>query len=178
MLGGSIRAKRLEKELSLRDVAQKTGLTASFLSQVERDLAEPSITSLRKIAEALEVPIFYFLMDADDQSPVVRRNSRKVLRLPESRLTYELLSPDLNRKIEMVMGNLAVSGATCDTPLTHPGEECILVLEGQARIDVGASVFHLEPGDSIYYFGSIPHRVTNEGTGELVFVMAITPPVF
>jgi len=178
MLGASIRAKRLAKEMSLRDVAEKTGLTASFLSQVERDLAEPSITSLRKIAEALGVPIFYFLLDTADQSPVVRSDSRKGLRLPESKLTYELLSPDLNRKIEMVMGRLAEGGATCDVPLTHPGEQCILVLEGQARVDVGTNGYYLNAGDSAYSLGSTPHRVLNVGSGELVFVMAITPPVF
>ena len=63
--------------MSLKDLAERIGLTASFLSQVERELAEPSITSLRKIAEALDVPIFYFLLDNDNHSPVVRKNNVK-----------------------------------------------------------------------------------------------------
>ncbi|MGE5485344.1 MAG: helix-turn-helix domain-containing protein [Ignavibacteriales bacterium] len=178
MLGGRIRSKRLENGLSLREVADRAGLTASFLSQVERDLAEPSITSLRRIAQALEVPIFYFLLDSMEESPVVRHNARKVLRLPESHMAYELLSPDLNRKMEVVIGNLAPGAATCDVPLTHPGEECIIVLEGSADIELGMETHHLQRGDSAYYFCSLPHKLTNVGAGTLQFIMVITPPTF
>ncbi len=178
MLGSRIRSKRLEKDLSLREVAEKAGLTASFLSQVERDLAEPSITSLRRIAQALGVPIFYFLLDSAEESPVVRSNARKVLRLPESHVTYELLSPDLDRKMEVVMGRLAPERSTCDVPLTHPGEECIIVLEGSADIELGTEVHRLDKGDSIYYFCSVPHKLMNVGDGDLKFIMVITPPAF
>jgi transcriptional regulator with XRE-family HTH domain len=168
----------LEKNLSLREVADKAGLTASFLSQVERDLAEPSITSLRRIAEALGVPIFYFLLNSAEESPVVRKGSRKVLRLPESHLVYELLCPDLNRKIEMVVGRLAPGASTCDEPLTHAGEECLVVIQGTMDVDLGSTVHRLEEGDSIYYFCSVPHKLTNAGSADLVFIMAITPPTF
>ena len=75
MLGETIRRIRAEKGLNLRELAEITKLTPSFLSQVERDLAEPSITSLRKIADALGVPIFYFLMENGKPSPVVRKMS-------------------------------------------------------------------------------------------------------
>lgn len=178
MLGKKIRQIRREKGLSLKEVAEKTGLTSSFLSQVERDLADPSITSMRKIAEALEVPIFYFLLNHEEHSPVVRRDQRKVLRLPQSHLTYELLSPDLNRKMEVMMARLEPGAASSDEPLSHPGEECIVVLEGCMDIDIGGEVYHLEEGDSIYYYAAVPHKLWNPGDKELVFLSAITPPLF
>ena len=90
MLGERIRAKRKERGKSLSQLSALTGLTASFLSQVERDVTEPSITSLRKIAKALDVPIFYFLLDTEEYSPVVRSENRKVLKFPQSHLTFEL----------------------------------------------------------------------------------------
>lgn len=178
MLGEKIRKKRMEKNMSLKELAEKIDLTASFLSQVERELAEPSITSLRKIADALEVPIFYFLLDDEEHSPVVRKNERKVLRFPQSHLTYELLSPDLNRQMEVLIGRLEPGAISSDEPSTHPGEECILILEGKMEITVGEESYSLEEGDSIYYFASIPHTLRNIGEKQLVFLSVITPPRF
>lgn len=178
MLGEKIRKKRSEKNLSLKELAEKIGLTASFLSQVERELAEPSITSLRKIAEALDVPIFYFLLDNNDPSPVVRKNNRKILRFPATQLTYELLSPDLNRQMEVLIARLEPGAAGGEEDSTHPGEECILVLEGKMKLTVGEDTYYLEEGDSIYYFASIPHSLKNNGDTQLVFLSVITPPRF
>ncbi|HHU32397.1 MAG TPA: cupin domain-containing protein [Clostridia bacterium] len=178
MLGEKIRKKRIEKNLSLKDLAERIGLTASFLSQVERELAEPSITSLRKIAEALDVPIFYFLLDNDNHSPVVRKNNRKVLHFPSTKLTYELLSPDLNRQMEVLIARLEPGATGGEEDSTHPGEECILILEGKMKITIGEETYYLEEGDSIYYFASIPHSLKNHGDGSLVFLSVITPPRF
>lgn len=178
MLGQKIRQKRQGKGLSLTDLAEKIGRTPSFLSQIERGLAEPSITSLRKISEALDVPIFYFLLDTSEHNPVVRRSQRKVLRFPESHLTFELISPDLNRKMEIMEARLEQGASTCDEPLTHPGEECMWVIQGKMKIEIGEDVYYLEPGDSIYYFSMIPHRVTSVGEEELIWYSAMTPPAF
>ncbi|KUO77272.1 MAG: MerR family transcriptional regulator [Desulfosporosinus sp. BRH_c37] len=178
MLGDKIRTKRMEKQLTLKDLAKRTGVTQGFLSQVERGLTDPSITSLRRIAHALDVPIFYFLMEEDESSPVVRKNERKVLKFPDSHLTFELLSPDLNRSLEMMMARLEPGAVTCDVPLTHPGEENILVLQGQMKIQIGDDLQILEEGDSIYYYSGIPHKIWSIGTEDLVFISAITPPAF
>lgn len=178
MLGARLRSKRQEIGMSLKELAEMTDLTPGFLSQVERDLAEPSITSLRKIAEALEVAVFYFLMDDIQKSPVVKKNERQVLNFPNSHLTYELLSPDLNRQMEMFQARLEPGAATCDEPLKHPGEEVTHVLAGKMHIQVGEEEYILEAGDTIYYFGSIPHKIVSIGEEDLVFISTITPPRF
>lgn len=164
--------------MSLTELAEKIERTPSFLSQIERGLAEPSITSLRMISEALDVPIFYFLLDTHEHNPVVRRNERKILNFPESHLTFELISPDLNRKMEIMEARLDPGATTCDEPLTHPGEECMLVLKGQMKIEIGEEVYFLNAGDSIYYFSMIPHRVISVGEEELVWISCMTPPAF
>ncbi len=178
MLGDKIRKKRSERNLSLKELAEKIDLTASFLSQIERDLAEPSISSLRKIANALEVPIFYFLIDDEKSSPVVRRNERKTLKLPESHLIYELLTPDVNRAMEVFIARIEPHTGQGEGESTHPGEECILVMGGKMEIAVGEDLYTLEEGDSIYYFASLPHSIRNPGDTELVFLSSITPPRF
>lgn len=178
MLGKRIREMRQELGLSLREVADDTGLTPSFLSQLERGLTEPSISSLRRIAEGLKTPIFYFLLDGDENHPVVRRDQRKSLRIPGGKATFELLTPDLNRKMEIITASLDPGGSTCDTPLSHQGEEFLTVTRGQALVEVGLQEYLLETGDSIYYMGTIPHRICNPGSERLAFIMAITPPGF
>lgn len=177
-LGHRIRQKRVEKGLSLKALASRIDKTPSFLSQVERGLAEPSITSLRAIAKALEVPIFFFLLDSDNHTPVIKKDQRKVMTFPGYQLTFELLSPDLNRDMEIIQGRLEPGGMTCESPLAHPGEEATLVLEGKMEILLGSDPYILEAGDCIYYYASLPHKITNVGEGELVFVSAITPPKF
>ena len=106
MMGKKIRKRRGDFDLSLRELANKTSLTASFLSQVERGVISPSLNSLRKIAEALEVPLLFFLSDTSDRSPLVRANARPHIDLEHSSVTYELLTPDMSRKMEVICGTL------------------------------------------------------------------------
>ncbi len=164
--------------MSLREVAGKTGVSPSFLSLVERNMVEPSITTLRKIAAALETPIFYFLIDDQADNPVVRKAERKTLNFPESHLTFELLCPNLSGKIEMIMATLEPGASTVDEPRSHPGEECTVVLQGVMEIEVGGQRYNLGEGDSIYYICALPHKITNVGDRDLVFISAITPPEF
>jgi len=180
MLGAKIRQRRSELSLSLGDLSGRTGLTPSFLSQVERDMAEPSITSLRKIAEALDVPIFFFLLDSDHHKPLVRKSERRVLELKESGVTYELLSPldFVGRSMEIVVTRMTPGCAGGDHPVTHPGEECIVVLHGEATVRIADEEYELAEGDSIYFHSSIPHQIRNPGSVELEFLAAITPPAF
>jgi len=177
-LGGKIRANRLEKNMSIKELAKRTGLTSGFISQVERNQTEPSITSLRKLSQALDVAVFHFFIEDKNNKTVVRKDQRQKLQFPNSHLVYELLSPDLNRQMEMFYARLESGAATCDEPLSHNGEEVIYVLKGQMEIQIGDERHDLQAGDSIYYFANIPHRIVNTGDKDLEFVSTITPPRF
>lgn len=178
MLGTRIRDKRQEKKLTIRELAESTGLTPGFLSQVERGLTEPSITSLRKISNILAVPIFFFLMDQKRTGMVVRKGERKIVNVGNSGVSFELLSPDFDRTVELIVGRVAPGSVTCEEPLSHYGEENLLVLSGKMKIQVGSECQVLEEGDSIFYRSSIPHKIWNAAEKELVFVSAISPPAF
>ena len=179
MIGERIRARRTELNMSLRELAERVDLTASFLSQVERDLADPSIKSLRKIANALHVPILFFLdREEDAASPVVRKDNRKRLHLPHSKVAYELLTPDLNRKMEMFIGHIAPTDENVAQPLPQPTEECILVLEGRLHIELDDAGYDLDPGDSIYFEGPRLRILRALGDKPTTFVSAMTPAVF
>jgi transcriptional regulator with XRE-family HTH domain len=177
-LGTRIRSRRQELGLSLRDLAERVDLTASFLSQIERDLTSPSLESLRRISDALEVPIFHFLLKISDKCPVVRCGRRSKLILPESNLTYELLSPDLNRQMEPFLAVWEPGDQRITFPLRQQTEEFLYVIQGQLEIQLGEDVYLLGPGDSVYFEGVQLRRLTAKGDTTLRFLSVITPPIF
>ncbi len=92
MLGNKIREIRMSKGLKLSRLAEKQIISTSYISLLERDLTSPSISSLRKIAESLEVPLFHFLIEESKSSILVRKDERK-LALPNSNIIHEYVTP-------------------------------------------------------------------------------------
>jgi transcriptional regulator with XRE-family HTH domain len=164
--------------LSLRELAERVNLSASFLSQIERDLSSPSIESLHAISQALNVPIFYFLVEREPKSPVVRRDKRARLTLPDSDLTYQLLTPDLSRKMEVVLFEQEPGQDKPAVRLNQLTEEFIYVLQGQLEIQLGEDIHLLGPGDSVYFDGVMLRRLAALGDVTLRCISVITPPIF
>jgi transcriptional regulator with XRE-family HTH domain len=177
-IGHRVRQRRAELGLKLRDLAERTGFTASFLSLLERGLTNPSVEALRKVAEALGVPVFYFLMEDAPSRRVVRSDQRMRLTFPGSKLTYELLVPDLNRKMEIFVGRLSPTGENIAVPPAHMSEECIIVTQGRMAITIGDETYILDAGDSVYFSGPELREIRAIGSDELVWISAITPPIF
>lgn len=176
-LGERIKLRRLEQELSLRDLAEQADLTASFLSQIERDQASPSIESLRKISKALDVPLFYFLMEQDETSPVVRRNERRRLTKPADGMVFELLAPDINRRMEAVLTTVEVKDGRIPLTLRQETEEFIFILSGTLEVQLGSESYLLEAGDSIYFLGALLRSIQAQGERSVQYLSVITPPI-
>jgi transcriptional regulator with XRE-family HTH domain len=177
-LGNRVRDRRGQMGLSLRDLAEHTGLTASFLSQVERGVTSPSIDSLRRIATALEVPVFHFLIEPEEESHVVRSNKRVRLTWPGSQISFQLLTPKLNRKMEAFLTEREPGD---ETPLTHfsqETEEFIYVLQGQLEVRLGETAYVLGPGDTAYFDGALLQGLRPCGDQTARFISVLTPPVF
>jgi transcriptional regulator with XRE-family HTH domain len=182
-IGLKIRELRMHQGKKLKEVSQKVGVTASFLSQVERGVAVPSISSLKKISNALGVSITSFFDDqaektvGNDFSPVIKKDARKILH-PCPGVTYHLLSKNLRGKIEFLLAIYEVGASTGSEPYTHRGEECALVLKGRLEVQIGSFVYVLKKDDSISFSCEIPHRVRNIGKIPAVSIWCITPPSF
>jgi len=177
-IGDKIRNRRRELGLSLRELAEQVGLTASFLSQIERNLASPSLNSLYKISQALDLPLFHLLLTESPSQRVVRRQERLRLMLPNSKLVYELLTPNLGLPMEVFLVQLEAGEDNIATSLNNPTEECIYVLQGILEIELHDQTYLLGPGDSIYFEGPQLRRLTTRGDETLRFISAITPPIF
>jgi transcriptional regulator with XRE-family HTH domain len=177
-IGQKIRKRRGDFGLSLRALAKKTNLTASFLSQIERGVIAPSLNSLRKIAEALDVPLLFFLSDTSKRSPLVRANARPHIDLEHSSVSYELLTPDTSRKLEVVCGTLEACTGNVVRPLSVPTEEFIMVLSGSLQVGIDEETYVLNTGDSIYFDGPSLKELSCVSDEKVTWISVITPPVF
>ena len=201
-LGRTIRKERQRRELTLEKFSKMTGLSKSFLSQVERGITEPSITSLKKIAKQFGFSVVNLFrngnnMNSDweyhnalkpypeksthyvEKPEVVRADKRKRFALPGSKVMYDLLTPDMNRRLEVMCMRVSEGENSGAEPmLDPPGEKVGLVLKGSIEVSVGDEVYQLEEGDSIYYPAHIPHswRALDGDSIEVVWIL--TPPSF
>lgn len=178
-LGTRLRHLRSLQGSSLRDIAERTGLSASYLSSVERSVSSPSIASLQKIASALGTNIPGLLGGSEDDAKqeVVRREARPVLNQREDGVTLHRLAVN-ETMLEPLLFTLS-PGAGSQEPYEHDGEEFILVTEGSFEITLdGANTHRLEAGDSITFRSRRPHSWTNPGENQCVLVWVNTPPTF
>jgi transcriptional regulator with XRE-family HTH domain len=178
---------RMESGMAMRELARRASVSASLISQIEAGRTSPSISTLRRLAQALDVPIASFFLDNPEQDDashtnplsesVVRAHERKHLYLPGSSARYELLTPNLSGEIEFVWAEFEPGHPVVDQ-MSHEGEEVILVLEGTLEVWMGEECVVLSQGDSLRFDCSVAHRVFNPGPGRNIHVSAITPPAF
>lgn len=181
-LGSDIRRVRKEKELTLTQLASMTELSISFLSQVERNLLTPSVSSLKRIANVLGIPAGALMFKAGRATiaarvGIVRRCERKRITLPASNISYELLSPDLRRRTS-ILWLYAAPGAQSGPALSHEGEDGVVVLKGQLKVEVGGVWHDLARGDSIYFDSELAHRWCNRSKRAAEAIWISAPPSF
>ena len=180
IMGQKIRELRLEGGLTLEQAAEKVGCTPGFLSQVERNLAVPSISMLYAIAQALGVKVTHFFPRTASGAKVVRAAGRESFRFEGSFIAYSLLSSGFpDRKLELLLVEVdpVDRGLPADELRSHPGEEFAHVLQGTLRLWIGDAVHDLTPGDSAHFGAMVRHRVENPGDTPTVYLAVLTPPL-
>lgn len=180
-LGQQIRALRQSKGLTLEAIAQRSGISIGALSQVERGKGNPAFFTLIKIAHALEVPLTNLLSLETRASPVVRVDQRRPLAphfFDAEGVQAELLTPDLDRQLQVVRYLLPVGASTEPTPFSHHGEEFLTVLAGALVVGLDGVEHELGRGDSIAFSAMAPHWFANPGPGDAEVLFACTPPTF
>jgi transcriptional regulator with XRE-family HTH domain len=180
-LGQQIRTVRQSQGLTLETISQRSGISIGALSQVERGKGNPAFFTLIKIAHALEVPLTSLLQIESRTSPVVRADRRRPLAphfFESDEVKSELLTPDLDRQLQVCRYVLPPGSTTADTPFVHHGEEFITVLKGQCTVGLEDNEYELGPGDSIAYAATTPHWFANRGARKAELLFACTPPTF
>ncbi|HYY02601.1 MAG TPA: XRE family transcriptional regulator [Gaiellaceae bacterium] len=178
-VGERLRAIRRSRRCTLREVAERAGVSESFLSQVERGRSSASIASLRRIAGALGVTVADLFEPTGPPKPrVLRRDERPALLFGVLGRKL-LLTPRPLHQLEVFVGELDVGGSTGTEPYVHgDSEELVVVLTGTVQLELGGDVHELEAGDSIDYRSSTPHRVVNVGVDQAEVMWIISPPSY
>jgi transcriptional regulator with XRE-family HTH domain len=179
-LGPRIRALREAMELSLRDLAERSGVSAPMLSQVERGETSPTLQVAERIAAGLELRLSQLLrLDEDGAVAVVRRAERRKGPAGRSGHRYEILTPPLpGQRAELsrhTLGPGAVTGGPGDPPMHEPGSrETALVQSGTAVLIIDGQRHELHEGDCVTFDADLPHHFENPGNEEAVLLAVLS----
>lgn len=172
-IGKQFRELRKRRGWTLRVVAERSGLSVSFLSQVERELFSLSISSLKAICDSLDVSLSRFFTLSGNSSVVLKASDRRRLHIEGSEVAYISLSGPLSERVlEPIIGEFPPH---YDHPLiTHGGEEFGYILEGSPTLQIRDREYHLEPGDSFHLLSTEPHTIRNENASRAKVLWILT----
>lgn len=177
-VGRRLREIRRARRLTLREVAERAGLSESFLSQIERGRSGASIASLQRIASALELAVSDLFSPDGTRPRVLRRDERHHLAFG-SLARKSLLTPKPFESMEVLAAEFDPGGSTGDEAYRHgDSEELFIVVSGRVELQLGNERFGLGPGDCAHYRSSMPHRVANPGPERAEVVFVISPPSY
>jgi len=176
-IGIRLRGLRHNQGLTLAELGQQVGLSASYLSQIERDITIPSLSKLTVIARELGVGIGYFFEDESPSVSVVESSRGK--RIDRTNNTVvELLSAAPSDKSIQPCRVICQPGGSREQAPVYPGEGFCFVLRGRLTVTVGEETYTLGPGDSIHHEALEPHSWRNDYDEECIFISAVSPPAW
>lgn len=181
-IGEKLKKSRNEKGMSLRELATKVELSASFLSQIEQGKASPSIENLKKIANTLDVRVSYLIEDEEDEIKNIHYTKKvdiKYLESKGSNTKMSLLMPKNKEKnMEPIVYEIGINGESGRDFYSHGGEEFIYILDGELDVYIADKKYKLKEGDSLYFKSQMKHRFKNTSKKEVRALWVVSPPTF
>jgi transcriptional regulator with XRE-family HTH domain len=179
-IGPRVRALREAMDLSLRELAERSGVSAPMLSQVEREETSPTLATAGRIAAGLDLSLSQLLrLDEGDGVSIVRKRERRSGGARSKGHSYEVLTPPLPglraEVSEHLLAPAASTGGPDDPPMHEPGSrETALVTAGSVRLWCDGAAHDLAAGDSVTFDADLPHHFENAGTEEARFVAVVS----
>lgn len=174
-VGSRLRELRTERDLSMRALARLSGLSTNALSMIERGKTSPSVSTLYKLSEALEVPITAFFRTEPPRESIVFRKANNRSRVEFQRGQWEGLGGEsFLGRVEPFMLTLENGATSGPHGLVHSGHEFVICLKGLLEYEVEDQRYTLEPGDSLLFASKLRHRWRNPGKAEakVLFVLS------
>ena len=178
-LGALLRAIRTSRQLTIKEVTAKAGVSSSLLSQIERNRISPSLDTLLQILEVYGVPPNKFFKDYETNSRVeiIRRDDRKIYQ--RKGFKYETLCGDSqargNHSFNAFFMELSPGQQRGDASDGHLGRELGIVVEGSAQLVYGEEIYEIHKGDSVSFFSEIPHVIKNSSDQIFQAYWVVTP---
>ena len=186
IVGEKIKSIRETKQISVSELAERTGLAEEQINRIENNVDIPSLAPLIKIARALGVRLGTFLDDQDEVGAVVCRKeelnnstisfSNNAMNARTHMQYHSLSNSKADRHMEPFIIDIATTEETNYELSSHEGEEFIFVMEGAVEIVYGKKTHVIEAGDSIYYDSIVPHHVHGyQGQAAKILAVVYTP---
>ena len=179
-IGLKIKEQRLARRMTLKTLSEKTDLSISFLSMVERGITSAALVSLQKIADALDVDIsIFFVEPKHERIGGFCRSYENNIRSISGHYIYSSLSAgNKGFSLDPMMITMLPGQQNNDVPLVvHQGEDFVYVLEGVLTYFLDGKAEALYPGDSYHGFGNIPHNFANLSNNIVKVLYIVTPPI-
>ncbi len=174
-VGQRLRQLREERGISMRALARNSNLSANALSMIERGLTSPSVSTLNKLAAALQVPIVAFFKHEVVKEKVVFRKAAERTRIPFERGMLEGLGGEsFAGRVEAFQIRLENGANSGPNQLLHSGSELVYCLQGRLAYEVDHHTFLLEPGDSLLFSPQTLHRWHNPGPDVVNAIVVIS----
>lgn len=163
-VGNRLRELREARNISMRGLAAKSGLSANALSMIERGKTSPSVSTLYKLSEALGVDITAFFGEPVERQPVVFLKAAERSRVSFVRGVWEDLGgTDFVGRMQPFILTLENGGGSGPNSMLHSGHEFVFCLRGTLEYQIEKKVYLLEPGDSLLFAAKLRHRWRNPG---------------
>lgn len=177
-IGEKIKQLRTRHGLTQEELASRCDLSKGFISQVERDLASPSIATLIDILECLGTNLQDFFNESSAEKLVFGKEDTFVKQYEERGLSIQWLVPNAQKNsMEPILLTLS-PGSSTDEDMPHGGEEFGYILKGTLRLSVGAQSYRVKQGEVFYYGADKPHTLSNPGKGVCQVLWVSSPPSF
>ncbi len=176
-IGKKIKELRIVNGLTQEELADRAELSKGFISQLERNMTSPSISTLEDILQCLGARLADFFSEEDDEEQIVFGSSDYFEKKdPIQKNTISWIIPNAQKnEMEPIRLHLQAGGSTYpDTP--HEGEEFGYVLKGKITIHLGTKKYTAKAGEAFYYTADKPHFITSKNGSELIWIS--TPPSF
>lgn len=178
-LGQTVLNYRKKSGMTIREFADYAGISTSLISQIERGQANPSLSVLKLIAQALNVPLFtLFINEIDTDSLISRKHDRKkVYRENSDHIVYDVLTPDfMKAHIELLLMDLNAHASTTESHYSHDNqEEIAVVMKGQAYVELEGTEYFLNEGDVVRIPPNVKHRFLNKSDEPNHILFVLTP---
>lgn len=178
-----IREYRKRRKLTIKELATLSGMSISYISQVERGEIDPSLSSLRKIAAVFQVPLYMLLDDTEMMEDLtLRRSHQKISHSEDGKLTFRFLSPlpspENSPEAVLIHFDIAPHSQDVTEPVRHHSEEILYVMEGELTVQIGDRDIVLQEGDTTVIQKNLPHICKNNNDVPVRGISVISPPVW
>ncbi len=183
MIGDKIRSIRKSKKLTIVELSEKINVTSGYISQIERDLISPSLAVLKRLSEALDVPLSALFAEESNRNVItIPQNKRIKVKFGNINSELEFITPILNNddkvnSVEAFLFKLKPKTWLSEHTITHAAKACVYILSGEIQCHIGNEIYVVSKGDSICVPENNGHALFNSCNEETEALCILSPAI-